>query len=423
MISVPTKLPDALGFLRFVFRRWREDRCPQIAGSLTYTTLLALVPIFAIAVAVLSSAPLFAGVMTQFKGFLVENLVPSIAERIIGVYMATVSANAERLTWTGAGVVLVIAVAQMLIIDRSLNAIWRVRRSRALWRSLVGYALLLVAGPVLIGISVSITTYLLSLSITTGALPREWQARALRAVPVSMSAAAFFLMYVVIPNRRVPWRHAALGAIAAAILFEGSKELFATYVRYAPTYNLVYGTFAAVPVFLIWIYLSWLVVLLGAELTVCLGYWRSASWKMERTAGTHFRAAIAVARALLEAAPAMVTLPRLREATAMPLQEIEDTLLHMRDAGLARSEGSAAYGLARDASAISFGELYRATVGPIGGILPAEWAAISPAFERAACEMEAGLARPLSSLLAEPGAGPAVRKAGRGKARSDRSSR
>ena len=107
----------------------------------------------------------------------------------------------------------------------------------------------------------------------------------------------------------------------------------------------------------------------------------------------------------------------------MPLQEIEDTLLHMRDAGLARSEGSAAYGLARDASAISFGELYRATVGPIGGILPAEWAAISPAFERAACEMEAGLARPLSSLLAEPGAGPAVRKAGRGKARSDRSSR
>ena len=138
------KLADTFGFLLFVFRRWKEDRCPQIAGSLTYTTLLALVPVFTVAVALLSSTPFFHEVMAQFKSFLLANLVPEIANRIITVYMARFAVYAERLTWAGTAVVFVVAVAQMLIIDRSLNAIWRVRRSRPLWRTILGYVLLLV---------------------------------------------------------------------------------------------------------------------------------------------------------------------------------------------------------------------------------------------------------------------------------------
>src|SRR5438128_2912886 len=128
--TVLERLLETLGFLRFVLRRWTEDRCPQIAGSLTYTTLLALVPIFAVAVAVLSSAPFFEDVMSSIKIFLLMNLLPEIAGMIITVYMEEFAAHAARLTSLAIAVVFVLAVWMMLIMDRSLNAIWRVRRSR-----------------------------------------------------------------------------------------------------------------------------------------------------------------------------------------------------------------------------------------------------------------------------------------------------
>jgi membrane protein len=419
---VTAKLLDLPGFFLFVLRRWREDRGPQIAGSLTYVALLALVPMFTIAVAVMSSAPIFDGLMAQFRSFLLANLVPEIANKIITVYMAEFSVYARRLTWAGLAVVLVIAVAQMLIIDRSLNAIWRVRRSRPIWRTILGYLLLLISGPVLIGVSVTITTYLTSLSVGMPGIPPEWHPRTLRIVPVSMSAIAFFLVYRIIPHRHVPWPHALVGGATAAILFESAKELFAVYVRHAPTYSMVYGTFAAIPVFLIWIYVSWLIVLLGAELTASLGYWRGGAWKQERTAGNRFRAAVAIARALIDAAPKALSLTRLREVTELPLRELEETLQQMHDADLVRHEGHSGYVLAKKAEDIRLEDLYRAAVGPVGGLEPREWAAVSPQFERAAAEMQQGLARSLATLREAPAGGP-VRKAKRGRARSGRSSR
>src|ERR1700674_5870718 len=151
------KLLDIVGFLRFVLRRWTEDRCPQIAGSLTYTTLLAIVPMFAVGVAVLSSAPFFEDLMSKVKVFLLLNLMPEIAGRIITVYMEEFSANAAKLTTVGIALVFGLAVALMLIMDRSLNAIWRVSRSRPYWISIVGYVALIVTGPILIAVSVSVT--------------------------------------------------------------------------------------------------------------------------------------------------------------------------------------------------------------------------------------------------------------------------
>src|SRR4029079_18983285 len=157
-----TALP---GFLRFVLRRWSEDRCPQIAGSLTYTTLLALMPVFAIAVAILSSAPFFEQVMVQIKVFLLLNLLPELAYTIITVYMEQFARSAARLTTVGVALVFVMAIALMFTIDRSLNAIWRVGRTRPYWVSVVVYAVMLVIGPLLIGLSMSLTTYLVTLSL------------------------------------------------------------------------------------------------------------------------------------------------------------------------------------------------------------------------------------------------------------------
>jgi membrane protein len=269
-----TVFADLASFLRFVFRRMGEDRVLQIAGSLAFTTLLALVPLFAIVVATLSRAPFFEQVMVQIKVFILLNLAPEIAGRIITVYMEEFAHNAVRLTALGTAVLFVSALVTLLTVDRSIHAIWREKRSRPLWVSILAYVTLLVVSPVLIAVSVTVTTYLMSLSAQVN--PSESaHSFVLQAVPASVSAIAFFLLYRLVPHRHVRGRHAAVGALIACLFFEAAKELFAIYVANVPGYNVLYGAFVAMPFFLMWIYLSWVVVLLGAEVTAALGSWRS----------------------------------------------------------------------------------------------------------------------------------------------------
>jgi membrane protein len=266
------RLLAAVRFARFLWRRCVDDRCPQIAASLAFTTLLALAPVFGIAVALLSSAPFAEQVLVHIKVFLLLNLVPEIAHRIITVYMEEFARNAGRLTALGVVALFATAMAMMLTVERQIHAIWRERRTRPLWISVFAYSLLLIVGPLLIAISVSITTYLMSLS-AEAELSREAHDFMLRAVPSIVSALAFFLIYKLLPHRRVEGLHAAAGAAFAGVLFEAAKEGFAFYVRNVPGYNVLYGTFVAIPFFLLWIYLSWLIVLLGAELTAALAQW------------------------------------------------------------------------------------------------------------------------------------------------------
>jgi membrane protein len=145
--------------------------------------------------------------------------------------------------------------------------------------------MLLSVGPLLVGVSVSATTYLLTLTVGLERLPDEAQPLLLRAGPVAVTAVTFFLVYRIVPHRHVPWSHALLGGLVAAVLFEAMKDLFAAYIRAVPTYNLVYGAFAAIPIFLLWVYLSWLVILLGAEVTACAQYWHDGRWKHAATPG------------------------------------------------------------------------------------------------------------------------------------------
>jgi membrane protein len=210
--------------------------------------------------------------------------------------------------------------------------------------------------------------------------------------------------------------------VVAAVLFEAAKDLFATYVSYAPAYRFVYGASAAVPIFLVWIYLSWLVILLGAEITAAAAYWRDGLWKRPSTPGVHFREAVTVVRALLESAGQPRSFEHLRRATKLPAHELEDTLYRMMDAGLVKRVKRAGYALARNADEVTIEEVYAATVAPVGGMASQDWSDVSADFARAANQMREGLRRPLSSLSGEA-AEPPVRKAKRGKARSGRSSR
>jgi membrane protein len=332
------KLRDLLGFLRFVLRRWNDDRCPLIAGSLTYTTILALAPMFAVGVAVLSSAPFFEEVMNKFKIFLLLNLTPEVAGTIITQYIPQLARNAHRLTVVGGLLVLAAAVWMLLTIDKTLNSIWRVRRSRSYWVSIPGYVALIFAAPVLIGVGVTVTTYLMQLRAEVKA-PAEVQTAFLHVVPTAMTTLAFFLVYRIIPHHRVPWRHALLGALVGGIGFELAKELFEIYIHSMPTLSRVYGALAAIPLFLIWIYFSWLIILFGAELTACASYWHGNLWKEAQRPGVRFREALALTQALLEAGGGPLEFNALAERTHLPVEEIEETLLQMIDGGVVQKTG------------------------------------------------------------------------------------
>jgi membrane protein len=327
------KLLDLYGFVRFVLRRWNDDRCPLIAGSLTYTSILALTPMFAVGVAVLSSAPFFEEVMNKFKIFLLLNLTPEVAGTIITQYIPQLARNAHKLTAVGGFLVLVAAVWMLLTIDQTLNAIWRIPRSRSYWVSIPGYIALIFAAPVLIGIGVTVTTHLMQLRTEVKA-PAEIQTLLLHLVPTAMTTIAFFLVYRIIPHRKVPWPHALIGGLVAGVTFEVAKELFEIYIHATPTFNRVYGAFATIPLFLIWIYFSWLVVLFGAELTACLSFWHGKLWKEEERPGVRFREGLALTQALLEAGGGPLSFNALMERTHLPAVEVEETLVQMADGGV-----------------------------------------------------------------------------------------
>ena len=336
MKPLPAFLRDPAGFLAFVLRRWQEDRCPQIAGSLTFTTILALVPLFTVVAAVLSALPFFEGVMVQIKIFLLLNLVPEIAGKIITVHMVQFAQAAGRLTSVSLVALFAMAIAMLFTVDRSLNLIWRVDRHRPLWLSAAGYTALLVLGPVLMGISVSATSWIVAASLDRLAMPSQVDSLVLRIVPVSVSALAFFLVYRIIPNRHVPARHALAGGIVAAVIFEVMKSVFAAYIRAVPTYRLVYGAFASIPIFLLWVYLSWLVVLFGAELTASLGTWRSRPWRPADAHDAGAQAAFEIGRALAAAGGEPVPYEALRDRVGMPDDRLEELLHLLEERGAAR---------------------------------------------------------------------------------------
>jgi membrane protein len=319
---------DLLPLIRLIRHRFNEDRCTQVAASLTYTTLLSLVPIITIALTVFSAFPVFGNMMAQVKLFLLTNMVPESAGKIISVYMTQFSEKAERLTAVGIALLAVTAFMLMLTIDHAFNVIWRVRKQRPLLQRFLIYWALLTLGPLLVGASLSLTSYLVSLSFgwvkdapLVGGLP-------LNLMPLALTITALALLYLAAPNRAVRFSHALTAGIVAGIAFELMKKLFALYLTQFPTYTLVYGAFAAVPIFLVWVYLSWLVVLLGAVIAAALPYSHSQIWLHERTAKDEFIHALATLQALYRAQQSGETLrlEKLQGKLHVGLEESEEIL-------------------------------------------------------------------------------------------------
>jgi membrane protein len=287
--------------LRTLRQRFREDRLGLTAGSLTFTTLIAMVPLFTVMLAIFSAFPIFAGFQGSLERYFLQSLVPDAIARPVLEALNQFAGKARDVGSVGLVVLGATAVATMLTIDRALNAIWRVRRPRPIAQRVLIYWAALTLGPLLVGVSLSLTSYALSES-------RGW----VSALPGGLSllidlfefallAAAMAGLFHHVPNTWVRWRHALAGGLFVAAAFEGAKSALAWYLAAVPNFSAVYGTFATLPILMLWIYLGWVAVLLGA---VIAAYAPSLQMRVARwpaTPGHRFELALAILQRLVAA--------------------------------------------------------------------------------------------------------------------------
>jgi membrane protein len=284
--------------LRTLRQRFREDRLGLTAGSLTFTTLIALVPLFTVMLAVFSAFPMFASFQGALEKYLLQALVPEAIARPVLKALTQFAGNARSIGGVGAVTLGVTALATMLTIDRSLNAIWRVRKARPLAQRVLVYWAALTLGPLVIGISLSATSYAVSASRGfVGGLP-EWLSVTIKTVEFGLLALAMTGLFHYVPNTWVRWRHALAGGFFVAAAFEAAKAGLAWYVTAMPSLSALYGAFATLPILLLWIFLGWVIVLLGA---VIAAYAPSLQMRVARrpaTPGHGFELALALLREL-----------------------------------------------------------------------------------------------------------------------------
>lgn len=347
--------------LRFVARRFVDDRCLMVAGSLTYTSLLALVPLFTVTIVLTSNIALTRDLILQVKTFALKNLVPDVGGRVVSEYMEQFSQNAAQLTVIGLLIIVATAVALMYTIDSAFNDIWRTRRHRAWWKRLAGYLGVLAVGPLLIGASLTLTSYFVHWSRQLDRVLPSLDDWVLRLVPFALTSLALALAYRVMPARHVPWRHALGGAVLAGLLFEIVKHLFVAYVMRVPTYSLVYGAFASVPIFLFWLFCCWMVVLAGAETAATFSYFGHGD--MHATLRDSRTQSVGDANRLLDVLAghaAWQGVMALRFKAPMPIDVAEDILHALTDAKLVESDRRGRYRLLAVREAISDRDLQRA---------------------------------------------------------------
>ncbi len=287
--------------LRTLRQRFGEDRLGLTAGSLTFTTLIALVPLVTVTLAIFTAFPMFAGIEVALQKYFLQNLVPDGIARPVLRSLTMFAAKARGVGTVGLVLLMITALAMALTIDRALNAIWRVRRSRSFAQRILVYWAGLTLGPLVLGVSVSLTSYAVSASrgLVTG-LPGG-VGLLLEVMQFLMFAGATAAMFHYVPNTSVLWRHAWAGGLFVAAAFEGAKKALAWYVDAVPTFSAVYGAFATLPILLLWVYLAWVIVLLGA---VIAAYAPSLQLRVAARAaepGWRFELALAVLR-LLDAA-------------------------------------------------------------------------------------------------------------------------
>ena len=312
---------------------------------------------------VFSAFPVSERVTDQIQDFVFANFIPASGE-VLQQYLQQFSQKASQLTGAGFLFLIVVALALMANIDKAFNTIWRVKKKRSPISKFIVYWAILSLGPLLIGVSMAVTSYLVSLPLFTDAAATfGFGRRLLGLTPLLASATAFTLLYAVVPNRRVPIKNAIAGGVLAAILFEIAKRGFAFYLTSFPAYEAIYGALAAIPIFLVWVYLSWVVTLLGAEFSCCLGIYED-EWTIAESGatGSWLFLAFKLLQRLWQAQQVGDVLPIKRIAKEIKggsEERLETMLYDLAQANLVLKGEGGGWALAKDMSEVSLVDLYR----------------------------------------------------------------
>lgn len=414
-----------LDYLRYVFRRFQHDDGLRVATALSYTSLLALVPVAAISLAMLSAFPAFDDVRAQLLLDVYSNVLPETQMEVARHFEALVG-NAEKLTAVGIVGLALTAVLLLSTVVQAMNRIWRVPRPRNFATRMIVYWSILTLGPLIFGASLTVTGMLFrngdGIDTWTADLPAITY-----LLPLALETAGFGLLYLVVPNARVHWRHALIGGISAALLFEGLKNGFGLYLAHSAGYQTIYGALAALPILLLWLYAVWAVLVFGAEVAASIPEWRDA--RVDETPSQ-----LSAERRLVVA---MALLARLREVHRAGERVKEKRLLsdipaapsvasavlrQLADADLALALGRGRWTLGRDLATLPLADLMAALRLTVDGErLPSarrglEWsdtlrAAIDDARTASDRSLAASVADILDGDLAAHGVAPAVGQA------------
>ena len=289
---------EARDLLYFARRRLNEEKLQQVAGSLTFTTTLALVPLLTIILALFTTFPIFTNFRASMDAYFVQTMMPKGISNTVISNLTQFASKAKSLSAVGAVALLFTSAAMMGMIERAFNQIWRVKRVRPLGQRIVIYWALVTLGPLLFGLSISASSQLF---VATSGLAKALPLASSifnTFISVALTTGAYTLLYMAVPNKHVDWRDAVWGGVVAAVAFEVAKRLFAMFIRQFPTYAVIYGALAALPLFLLWIYLSWMITLIGALLTAALPVVKYERWWYRPVPGGAFVDAMAILKVL-----------------------------------------------------------------------------------------------------------------------------
>lgn len=418
-LDLRARAGDAAAFAGYAWRRFWDDRCLRVAASLSYTTLLALVPLMAIGFAMFSAFPVFDQAQERVQAFIINNLVPELGEAVHEQLTGFV-ANAGRLTAVGIIVLAVTALMMFATVETAFNAIWRVGESRPVATRLLVFWAILTLGPLLLGASFTLSSYIFAqtrlheLEAFTGPLGRLF-----RLLPFGLEIALFSVLYTILPNRVVAWRHAIAGGVVAALLFELLKKGFAYYIANFPAQETIYGALSAIPLFLVWMYLAWSVVLIGAEIVASLPEYRLAPADRLGTGmprRERLTLSLAVLAALANSARAGgggLTVHELRDAITAEELRLDQVLRRLGEAKYIAATGDEKWLLARDLDHTSLHDLFRdlgldVMLEEVGDGEPPPWRERVAALISSANEAQRDIMhRPLGELLDGAAAAPA----------------
>lgn len=267
--GIKDKLPGLIAFFHIFLRRCRQDNITISAGHLAYVTLLSLVPFIMVTFTVMSAFPAFASVRSKLEQFVFSNFVPTAGD-VVHQYMSDFVSNASEMGAVGILSLLVVALLLISNVDKTLNRIWRTQSDRPIIYTFAIYWMVITLGPMLMGSSVAISSYLVGVAEFAEEYTPGVGTFMLKLVPSFAALLAFVILYLLVPNRRVRYSHALIGALVATIFFEFTKKGFALYITNFTSYQVIYGALAVLPILFLWVYVSWMVVLIGAEFTCSL---------------------------------------------------------------------------------------------------------------------------------------------------------